>query len=192
LDEEMAGLEDPALYAAPEPREQYRRFKAHARMAPRELAVLREVTAWREEEARRRDRPRGHIVPDGVLLALAKRQPATAAELGGIQDLSRRAAGRYGEDLLAAVARGLALPEAACPPSPPSLGRRDPRKALADAWLEELRAAAAAAGIDASLLATRRNVTDLVLAGPDADPAAHPLLRGWRRELIGRDLREDL
>ncbi|MEW6750042.1 MAG: HRDC domain-containing protein, partial [Candidatus Latescibacterota bacterium] len=77
LREELLALDDPRLYEERDPREQYQRIKGAGRATPRELAVLRELAAWREEEARRSDRPRGRILSDDVLLHLARRKPRT-------------------------------------------------------------------------------------------------------------------
>ena len=42
------------------------------------------------------------------------------------------------------------------------------------------------------LVSNRAGVERLVLAGPDADPAEHALLRGWRGAFVGDDLLEIL
>ncbi|MDR2849851.1 MAG: ribonuclease D, partial [Verrucomicrobiota bacterium] len=59
LDEELAGLDEPALYGDRDPRLMYLRVKGGPRLAARPLAVLREAAAWRENEARQQDWPRG-------------------------------------------------------------------------------------------------------------------------------------
>ena len=57
LAEEMATLTDPATYRV-DPMEAYRRLKTRVGNG-RFLAILREVTAWREREAQHRDAPQG-------------------------------------------------------------------------------------------------------------------------------------
>ena len=59
----------------------YLRFERSSRLRPRELGVLRALSAWREHEARKRDRPRGFVLRDEVLLAIAKQTPTTLSEL---------------------------------------------------------------------------------------------------------------
>ena len=68
LQEEMAGLDDPALYEERDPREAFRRVKGYGKLDRRQLAVLRELAAWREEAARDLDRPRGQVASDKLLL----------------------------------------------------------------------------------------------------------------------------
>ena len=50
LAEEMAAYDDPRLYEERDPREQFTRIKGTGRASSRELAILRELAAWREEE----------------------------------------------------------------------------------------------------------------------------------------------
>ena len=77
--EEMAILTNPATYQQ-EPREAWRRLKVRSEK-PRFLAILRELCAWREEEAQRRDLPRNRIVKDETLIEIAAHAPTKAEDL---------------------------------------------------------------------------------------------------------------
>src|SRR5689334_7874255 len=77
--EEMAVLTDPATYRL-EPREAWRRIKFRSDK-PRMLAVLREVAAWREEEAQRRDLPRNRVLRDETLCEIAAHTPTDVEHL---------------------------------------------------------------------------------------------------------------
>lgn len=50
-----------------DPREAYREVKLGWRLRPQQLAVLRELCAWREEQARLRNRPRNHVLRERTL-----------------------------------------------------------------------------------------------------------------------------
>ena len=52
-----------------DPREAYREVKLGWRLRPQQLAVLRELCAWREEQARLRNRPRNHVLRERTLAA---------------------------------------------------------------------------------------------------------------------------
>src|SRR6201993_3674320 len=107
--EEMAVLTDPATYRL-EPREAWRRIKFRTDK-PRALAVLREVAAWREEEAQRRDLPRSRILKDETLCEIAAHAPTDVEHLARCRGLSRAVAeNRQGQSILAAVRRSLDLP----------------------------------------------------------------------------------
>lgn len=184
-DDELAALDDPALYGEKPPAEAWLRFRAAASLAPRQLAVLREVAGWREEEARRSDRPRRWILEDGVLVNLATMQPRTPEELARVRDLNSKTARRSGADLLAAVQRGLALPEAGLPPPVFQPGRSKTFQHTLSAAQREIRTRAESRGIDPALVCNRTELARLLADGAPARPEDHRLLRGWRAELLG-------
>ncbi len=182
LDEELAGVTDPGTYAI-DPREYWRRIKVRNR-SPRFLALVRELAAWREGEARRRDRPRAWIMRDDVLLAIATRAPRTVEQLAGVRNVSERvASGRNGRDLLDAVARARALPDHACPqlPAPPATSSRTP---IVDLLRVLLKLKSEQHSVAARLIATS---ADLDAIAEHDDAADTPALRGWRARIFGDD-----
>lgn len=102
----MSGLEDPARYQVP-PAEAWRKVKIR-RPTAQAQAILVQVAAWREERARARNLPRGWILPDATLIALANRAPRRVEELAALPQMPPRLAqGPGGEELVACVKRGL-------------------------------------------------------------------------------------
>ena len=160
-------------------------------LTPREAAVLRELYALREERAAQADLPPFRILADETLLALARRSPRGAADLEGIRGVTPLVRRRIGADVLAAAARGLALPEADLPTPPRGQGRR--RSAAAQARLDRLRewrrGKAVELALDPGVLFPQSTLEALAHAGPGALEAETdiPGLRGWRRKLIARD-----
>lgn len=120
LDEERATLDDPETTAEKPPEEAYLRIRAAANLAPRPLAALRELAAWREQAARASDLPRRWLLEDGELVAIASALPQTPDGL----KLKPPAVARWGAELLAAVRRAQEMPEANLPP--PISSRRAP------------------------------------------------------------------
>ena len=183
LAEELAAYDDPRLYAERDPREQFTRVKGAGRATPRELAILRELAAWREEEARHRDRPRNHVLTDEVLVLLARRKPQSLEELGRLRTLGNH---RYDRYLLEQIRRGSAIPDEECPPRPP-LDKEVVERKLAQS-MDYLRRQSDEARIDAPFVAARAEVRNLILDAVTATPEDHRLLRGWRRDFIGEAL----
>ncbi|MGE0117120.1 MAG: ribonuclease D [Dongiaceae bacterium] len=180
--EEMAVLTNPDTYRQT-PREAWRRLKVRSEK-PRFLAVLREVAAWREEEAQRRNLPRNRIVKDETLIEIAAHAPATLEDLARSRGVSRgQVEGKQGAAIMAAVQRGLSLPEAEGPkPSP----RPDIPGGLApiiDLLRVLLKTKCEANDVAQKLVAS---AADLELIAAD-DNASVPALYGWRRELFGED-----
>ncbi len=186
LTEEMAAYDDPQLYEERDPRKQFTRIKGMGRAAPRDLAILRELAAWREREAQRRDRPRNHVLADETLVLLARRKPRSLEELGRLRTLGNH---RYGRCLVEQIRRGLAVPDAECPPQPrrPQFDKEVVVRKLARS-MDYLRRRSDAAQIDPPFVAARAEVHNLILDASAATSEDHRLLRGWRRDFIGEAL----
>ncbi len=182
LQEEMAVLCDPATYRL-DPRTAWMRLKTKS-TDRRYLAVLRELAAWREEEAMRRDLPRGRVLRDPSLLEIAGHAPESAAQLGRSRGLPRGyAEGRAGAAVLAAVRRGLAVPDADCP-LPPAR----PQSSAGHAPVVELLKVLLKQKCEAHHVAQKlvASTDDLVALAAD-DGADVPALHGWRRQVFGAD-----
>lgn len=184
LNEELGLLNDPALTEERSPAESYRRIKAAARLKPRSLAVLRELATWREQEAKTVDLPRQHVAEDAELLSVATVLPIHPPDFEKCRDLRRRTEERHGSHLMAAVHRGLALPESELPGLPGLPDERKIGKERVAAATEHIRRTAEAKRIDARLVSTKGDILMLLHEGDQASPTNHRLLRGWRRELL--------
>ncbi|MBE9536309.1 MAG: HRDC domain-containing protein [Proteobacteria bacterium] len=188
LAEELSVYDDPALYEEKDPRTQYGRLKGVSRMGGDELSVLRELAAWREEEARRHDRPRGHILKDDIVVTLAKRRPGSKEEMQYIKAISDRDVRCYGRAVVQAIKKGLETggEDISLPPS--RNGVDEILSTRIDLALAYLKGKCLSSGLDMGLLTTRAEVTALLAEGPQSDAKSHRLLRGWRRIFAGDEL----
>jgi ribonuclease D len=174
---------DPAAYAG---------LKGARDLSPRGLAMLRELYELRETLARRLDRPPFKVFNDDALVRLALAAPQDREQLAVVAGMTPRVVGRWGEDLLAAVARGLALPEADLPvlerkprPHVPAAVRR--RIEALRAWRGE---ATPRFGLEPGVLLPNRLIGTVAEAGPrDADALARVEgFRRWRVEAFGSEI----
>lgn len=94
----------------------YKRIKTAWKLNRRQLGILAAVCRWREETAKRRDKPRGWIIDDPACLRLALDDPDSLAALGDIVDIPAQVVRRYGEELLALLAAQRNAGEADLPP----------------------------------------------------------------------------
>lgn len=106
-----AELADPARYEATGDAVA-RRMAAGARLTPREYAVLRELTAWREGRVRKSDIPRRWLAEDSTLLQLTRARPARVEDLADFRGLGARVRDFGGHRIVEAIERGMAIPEA--------------------------------------------------------------------------------
>lgn len=182
VDEEMRVLTDPATYRL-EPREAWRRLKTRSENR-RFLAILREVAAWREEEAQSRDLPRNRVLKDESVIEIASHAPASTEDLGRSRGMQRGfAEGRLGQGILAAVRRGRDLPESEAPKPEPRLDLPAGLGPVVDLLRVLLKARCEEHDVAQKLVA---HADDLALIAAD-DRAEVPALSGWRRELFGED-----
>ncbi|MCA6107357.1 ribonuclease D [Bradyrhizobium cenepequi] len=179
VSEEMEILTSPRTYDF-HPERAWERLKTRVRK-PRELAVLIEVAAWREQEAQSRDVPRSRVLKDEAVGDIATHAPTTLEKLANLRSLPKGfERSKWGADIIAAVQRGLARDFAKLPKI------EKPRNNTNGAAIVELlkvllRMTSERHAVASKVIAT---VDDLEqIAGDDhADVAA---LHGWRRELFG-------
>jgi ribonuclease D len=179
VQEEMSVLTSPETYRM-DPQSAWQRLKTRVRK-PRELAVLIEVAAWREREAQSRDVPRSRVLKDDVIADIAIQAPTTIEKLRHLRSLPKGfERSRWGEAIVAAVERGLALDPKTLP-----LHARPQPVANASAVVELLK-------VLLRMISERHHVAAKVIATVDDlahiaadDEADVPALTGWRRELFG-------
>ena len=185
LSADFERLADPATYEIV-PEEQWRKVKRISSLNRRQLAVAREVAAWRENQAIKRDVPKRWIIGDESIVEIARRMPKTAEELRDIRGVGDKVGKGATGGLLAAVAAGVAVSDEDLP----SLAKRrrlagDVDGAV-DLMVALVRLRAREHGVAMPLLASRDDLERL--AGGDRD--GHPLLEGWRRTMVGNELLE--
>lgn len=165
------------------------RVKGARDLSPRGLAILREIYAWRERTGEERDQATFRILPNQSMIEIALRAPVKRRDLEAIPGMSTRLLERRGKDILAAVERALALPEAELPKFPPA--RRWERDPAAEERAERLRAArnqsAEELGLDPGFLISRAVLDDIARRVPESEEAlaAIPEVRSWQIEALG-------
>jgi ribonuclease D len=175
-----------------DPYEVYREAKLAWKLSRAQLAVLRELCAWREKEARARDLPRNRIVREHSLWPLARTQPDNLAALGKIEDMHPRTVRQDGQFLLDLIKRSGSVGPDQWPPAV-----AEPLPIEAAALIKQLRALGQAEaerlGIAPELMLRKKTLEALVKSGYPEGPYQLPeSLRGWRRELMGQKLLDSL
>lgn len=181
IEEEMEVLRSPATYQ-PDPATVYKRIKGKKGTGPF-LAVLRELAAWREQEAKRRDVPRNRVLRDETLVEIAHHTPGNADALSRSRGLGAKAAhGPMGSAILTAVKLGLDVPKSEWPTplARPDLPRGiGPIAELIKVFLKKVSEETRVAG---RLIASSTDIDLIAGLGEKAEVAA---LRGWRRDIFG-------
>jgi ribonuclease D len=144
--------------------------------------VAQSVGQWREERAMRSDHPPRRIMSDMALLGIAQRVPKNVEELAstrGVDD--RHLSSEFCKEIMTAIREGaqhtIELPSHE---SDDVEKWARPALTLITAWIGEL---ARKNKIDATLLATRSDISAFLRKSPDAR-----LMQGWRAAVVGEDL----
>jgi ribonuclease D len=190
LREEVEHYEDRATYER-DPATLWLRISRMRSLDRKGLAILRELAIWREEEALRRDEPRGRIVSDETLVEVARRSPKRPEDLKPLRTLHPRELARSGTAIVEAVRRGLEVPESEWPRLDPVQAEDDRFSITVDLLEVVLRARALENEIAPSYLGTRSDIADLIRTsrnGKRRSGGEPLLLTGWRRDLVGAEL----
>lgn len=179
--EEMEILTSPKTYEL-DPEQAWQRLKLRS-AKPRDLAVLKELSKWRELEAQRKDVPRSRILRDETLMDLGFQRPLTEHDLTRIRGISADMAGaRIGKTLIEVIERGMQTPEDQAPKLEPK-SILSPRLAQVVEMLKMLlRIQSAECHVAAKLIASSDDVENFA-EHPDKDTY---LTHGWRHEVFGK------
>jgi ribonuclease D len=160
----------------------YQKVKSAWKLDPPQLAVLQQVTCWRELQARERDVPRGRIVKDRACVDMARRLPQTLEQLAGMEDMQHRNVRKDGETLLQLVRAGTEVKEQEWPAALPR-----PLPTQSGSLVKTLKArvesCAAQLQIPQEMLARKKDYEVLV-----RDQVLPDTLSGWRKAVIGEQL----
>lgn len=165
------------------------RIKGARDLTRRELAVLRELVAWRDAIAQSMDRATFRVTGNEQLLDMARLQPRTPEDLGGIRGLSRALVERRSRELLDAVRRGAEVADADLPKFPKApRWDRDPRFDAKVAALKTVRdELSQRLDLDPGVLASRERLETVARREPKSveELAEIPELRRWQIDLMG-------
>lgn len=175
-----------------DPESQYLRVRGAGALQPRNLAVLRELTIWRDASARAHDVPPRSFLRDEVLIDLARTPVKSVEKLARVRGLPRPVEAAHGAHIVQTTIRALELPADSLP------AQREPEpspadKFRADALWASAQCLAYGRGIDPSLLTNRQEIGEfyrLLQNGDDLDQSQ--LMQDWRREALGEKLAQML
>lgn len=172
--------------------EAYTRIKGARALQPRQLAALRELVAWRDTVAAERDTALFRIIGNEALLAVSQALPRSLDALGQVRGLPASLARRYGQPLVTAVGRALALSEEELPKR--ERGPRVARDPELEASVERLKTARNAVaqriGLDPGVLCGKATLELIARARPrdQAELAQVSDLRRWQVTVLGEAL----
>jgi ribonuclease D len=183
--EECRALERATDERSPE--DLFARLPRVRRLGKRQRAVAVVLVEWRQRLAQQIDRPPSSILPDHVLVEVARRQPDSRKALEEVRGMPGQTLQRWQRELLAAVASGKDAPDAPDLPDTEAGDSGDaPLIALGQALVRQ-RAIEQKVAVD--LVSTQSDIAAVVgaLRRNNGEPDVRTL-QGWRRVLVGDEL----
>jgi ribonuclease D len=184
LVEDFRQLSEAALYDTP-PARAWLKVKGASRLKGASLSILQALAQWREETARSKDRPRGWLLRDDVLLDIARHKPSSMEALGAIRGLGDGLLARSGDALLDIVKQAAARKPLSFPDTRMRTTLSAAQEALVDVMMAVVRITADENRLNPAVLAARRDLEALLLGDPESR-----VLHGWRQRLIGTRLQQ--
>ena len=184
VEEELKNLVSPEIYDV-NPKNSWRRLKTKSN-SRRFLGVVASLAEFRENFAQTKNIPRNRVIKDDALLELASNKPKNLDELSKSRLLLREARkGEVASGLLAAIEKGLNIPDLELPEKKEKLDKGIVNSALADFLRVLLKSCSESTGVASKLIASAGDLD--ALAAGDRSIAA---LSGWRYEVFGQSALE--
>jgi len=183
LDDEFADMARVEAYISDE-QEMFRRLKHVGQLSRRQMAAAREMAAWREIEARKRNIPRRWVLTDGQIVEACRREPRKIDDLFMVRGIRER--------LTTADARAvIALVRAALDSAPetwPELHKNLKSEPNVDVQVDMLMAIVRMRARENDIaLPTLASASDLTAVARGHRENVE-VLKGWRKDIVGNDL----
>jgi ribonuclease D len=182
LEEDFAELLDISNYQNP-PELAWQRIGGVNQLKSKPLSIVQTLAAWREQTARAQDLPRGWVLKDDALIDLARQQPANMDQLKLVRGLDERMLKRQGAVICRLIQEAAVRPPQTLDPKTRAGKKTVEQEAVLDLLMSVVRLRAAQNTLNATILASRKDLEQLL----DGDPQAR-LLHGWRKTMVGEEL----
>ena len=180
LNKDFERATDPKTYAL-NPRERWKKVRGNQVLNSQQLAVLRELAAWREQRAEKSDIPRKWIVSDDILLDFARQQPSSSEAIEEMRGINPERSKKHHQQWLSLIKKAQNQPESEWPIPPRSKKPTANQNLLIDLLMLVIQLQAKKHSLTAAAIATRKQVATMVQANKSR------LSDDWRGELVNNE-----
>lgn len=177
-----------------ESEDRWQRLSGMSGLSPRQLAIVRELWQWRENEAERRNTPVKRVLRDDLIIELAKRKTSDLKRIKSVRGLERSRLRRHLPEIAQSIQTGLELPEESLPEQKRKAPSTPQVTLLGQFLTTALGSICRAAKVAPSIVGTAQDVRDLIAYRLDLNGAAQAappaLATGWRAEVVGHVIEE--
>ena len=185
--EECAAMCDPVLYRF-DPETSFLRVRGATSLQAKNLAVLRELTVWRDAAARAEDVPPRTFLRDEILIDMSRSPIKSLDRLERVKGLPRPVEKEHGGTIVEVTLRALSGPVPKYPfgrdeePTPADRFRSDALWAAA-------QTICAGRSVDTAVVTSRQECGEFYRTlASGGDVSGLRLMKGWRREALGQPL----
>jgi ribonuclease D len=172
---------DSKTYAVDE-RSRWKKVRGNQVLKRPQLAILRELAAWREIRAEQANLPRKWVISDDILLDIARQQPGSSQQIGEIRGINSDRTKKYHQKWLDLIETGKELPESEWPELPRSKKPTPTQNTLIDLLMIVIQIQAKKHSIVPAVIATRKQLATMVQAGEEK------LSNDWRGALVNKEI----
>ncbi|MEM7455379.1 MAG: HRDC domain-containing protein [Planctomycetota bacterium] len=166
---------------------QWHRMPGISSLSRGPLAIVRQLWIWRDKEAKKRNRSPRRILPDDLLVEVAKRGSRETRKLKAIRGLENRIAGGTLGAIADTIGDALDLPKSEWPQRLPR-GKSMNLGSLGQFLTTALGVVCRSNQIAPSIVGTAQDVRNLAAEKLGMVKLKEPpaMANGWRRELVGQ------
>ena len=185
LKEDFEQLMNPELYDIP-PENAWLKIRGKNKLTGKQLAIVQALAEWREQVAKKDDRPKNWILRDELILDMAKLQPTNMQAVAQIRGINDGFVRRNGQKVCQLIKKAQEMPGLKLKTK--ANNKRTPQQeAVLDILTGLVRLRADENSLNPVILATRKDLESLLL-GDDESPVLH----GWRYSMVGQELQDML
>ncbi|MGW8257290.1 MAG: ribonuclease D [Thermoguttaceae bacterium] len=191
MEEEMAAWQKDIADSMT--RDGWQRLRGKTGLDGRALAILRELSCWREAEAMRRNQPARRVLRDDLMVELARRGASEPDRIRALRGMERRDLQRRIDEIAACIKKGQELPKENCPAKTRIENQVIQSAVLGQFLFAALSGICRQAHVAPNLVGTPNDIRELISYDIHGNKSKTPprLAQGWRAEFVGR-LFEDL
>lgn len=183
LDDDFNAMCDPERYDE-DPFERYKRLKRGNQLTRKQSAAARELAAWREVEARKRDIPRKWVLTDEQIVESCKREPSTVDELFLVRGMRSALPMRDARHVIQLISKAFASDPSTWPsPEVPAAPERNVDSAV-DLLTALVRVRAKEEDIAMQTLASHNDLVQIARGHFEGTQ----VMCGWRKKILGDDM----
>ncbi len=172
-----------------DPDRTYLKFKSAWKLDEQQLAILKVLSRWREDEAQAKDIPRNRLVKESAIYSIALTKPTAEGQLYSIDGLTSRMIRSYGDKFLSIVEDVLALPSDHLPARLPRPLCSEERNVL-DKLKQVVLAKAEEMSLPSEVLMRKKDYEEILITARDQVYRVPTKLHGWRKNVIAEKVVE--